>query len=67
VCAFASTQLLFCFPLFNCQGTTRSKSCPLLRRFLKTDIERQELNRFLNKDKDPEFKFSKEKPFRRFA
>ena len=40
VCAFASTQLLFCFPLFNCQGATGNKSCLLLCRLLETDEPR---------------------------
>ncbi len=40
--ACASLQLLFCFPLFNCQGTTRSKSCSLLCRLLETDKRTQE-------------------------
>jgi hypothetical protein len=66
VCAFASTQLLFCFPLFNCQGTTRSKSCSLLCHLLKTDIGPQEQLRFI-KDRRSWDQFSKEKPFRRFA
>jgi hypothetical protein len=66
VFAFASTQLLFCFPLFNCQGTTRSKSCSLLCHFLKTDIGPQEQLRFI-KDRRSWDQFSKEKPFRRFA
>jgi len=35
----AFTQLLFCFPLFNCQGATGSKSCLLLYRQLKTGTE----------------------------
>jgi hypothetical protein len=40
--ACASLQLLFCFPLFNCQGTTGSKSCSLLCRLLETDKRTQE-------------------------
>ena len=47
VFVYASTQLLFCFPLFNCQGTTRSKSCLLLCRILKTDIQLQEHLHFI--------------------
>jgi hypothetical protein len=38
--ACASLQLLFCFPLFNCQGATGSKSCSLLCRLLETDEPR---------------------------
>jgi len=40
--ACASLQLLFCFPLFNCQSTTGSKSCSLLCRLLETDKRTQE-------------------------
>jgi len=40
--ACASLQLLFCFPLFNCQGATGSKSCSLLCRLLETDKRTQD-------------------------
>jgi hypothetical protein len=40
--ACASLQLLFCFPLFNCQSTTGSKSCSLLCHLLETDKRTQE-------------------------
>jgi hypothetical protein len=40
--ACASLQLLFCFPLFNCQSTTGSKSCSLLCRLLETEKRTQE-------------------------
>ena len=40
--ACASLQLLFCFPLFNCQGTSGSKSSSLLCHPPETDKRTQE-------------------------
>jgi hypothetical protein len=40
-CVHASTQLLFCFPLFSCQSATGNKSCLFLYCHLETDTEHQ--------------------------
>jgi hypothetical protein len=63
-------QLLFCFPLFNCQGAIRSRSCPLQSRpfsdkhsrpVTQFSLERQEVSSLLiSREKPKRFAYQKQ-------
>src|SRR5215472_4832618 len=60
--ACASLQLLFCFPLFSCQGTDRNKSCLLRCRYLETDKRTQEQIHLTKVENHPGIIFLRRKP-----